>query len=169
MSRQYFIFTGIFISVCVVLCVCIWYSLSELYALREEYERLSSDNHTNSGLITNLETRNSALSRISGLSINNARAISDAVAFFSMVSQTIEANNITLLNMTTSGQNNAGKKSNTLQLKINGDYYSMAKMFADWRTLPVPSKITRLELRRNHTLPEELVEADVTLQVMTEE
>ena len=169
MNKKYLIFTGIFIAVCAVICFAVQYSLSLLYPLREEYEQLSSGNHTSSGIISNLEARNANLSRITGLRINSAQTITDAIAFYSMISQTIEANNISLLYMTTSGQDNSGKKDNILQLKLSGGYYAMAKMFAEWRNLPVPSKITRLELKRNHTLPEELVEADLTLQVMTEE
>ncbi len=169
MNKNYFVFAGIFVGVCVILCAGIWFSLGELYALREEYDQLSSGNVNNSGIISNLESRNNSLSRIASLHINSSQTVPDAIAFFALVRQTMENNNIALLNMTASGQNDSGKRDNILQLKFHGNYYAMARMLADWRNLPVPSKITRLDLKRNHTLPEELVEVDVTLQVMTEE
>ena len=169
MNKNYFIFAGIFVGVCVLLCAGIWFSLGWLYSLREEYDQLSSGNVNNSSIISNLEARNNSLSRIAALHINSSQTVPDAIAFFALVRQTMENNNIALLNMTASGQNDSGKRDDVLQLKIHGDYYAMTRMFADWRNLPVPSKITRLDLKRNHTLPEELVEVDVTLQVMTEE
>lgn len=169
MNKNYFILTGIFIGVCIILCGVIWFSLTELYAYREEYDQLTQQSDSHSGVIENLKARNESLSRISHLSINRASTVPDAVAFFSLVRQIIETNNISLLTMSTSGPDNSGKKDNILQLKIDGNYYALARMFADLRSLPVPSKITRLDLKRNHNLPEELVEVDMTIQVMTEE
>ena len=55
MNKNYFVFAGIFVGVCVILCAGIWFSLGELYALREEYDQLSSGNVNNSGIISNLE------------------------------------------------------------------------------------------------------------------
>ena len=81
----------------------------------------------------------------------------------------MERHNISLLYMTTSGQADSGKKDNVLQIKVDGGYYDMVGMFADLRGLSTPSKITRLSLKRNHDLPEELVEADITLEVLTED
>ena len=155
--------------VCLLLCAGIWYSVTELYACREEYEMLASERHNNSGIISNLEARNATLSRIANLHINGSTLIRDSVAFFSMVRQVMENHNINLTYITSSGKDNSGTKDNTLKIKIDGRYYDMAGMFADLRNLPVPSKITRLSLKRNHTLPEELVEADMTIEVLTEE
>ncbi len=168
-NRTYLIFTGVFLCICLLICGVIWYSLGELYASREEYDQLTQQSNSHSGIIANLEDRNASLSKISDLSINNATTVPDAVVFFSMVRQIMENNNISLLSMSTSGQNNSGRKDDVLHLKINGNYYALARMFADLRNLQAPSKITRLDLRRNHTLPEELIDVDMTLQVMTEE
>ena len=170
MSRNsYVIFTGLFLALCFLLCGGIWYSIVELRACREEYDQLDSERYSKSGIITNLETRNATLSRITNLSINNAVLVTDAVAFFSIVRSLMEKHNISLLYMTTSGQNDSGKKDNVLQIKVDGGYYDMIGMLADLRSLSSPSKITRLSLRRNHDLPEELVEADITFEVLTEE
>ena len=169
MNRKYIMYTGLFICFCALLCAAMWFPLGELYELREEYETLNSSNQGSSAIIENLEARNNSLSQIAKLRINSAQTIPDAVAFFSMIRPMIENNNISLLNMTTSGQNNNGKKDNILQMKLDGDYYAITRMLAEWRNLPVPSKITRLDLKRNHNLPSELVEIDVIIQVMTED
>ena len=168
-KNSYVIFAGLFLGICILLCAGIWYSITELHACREEYDQLDAERHNNSGMITNLETRNAILSRITSLSINNAVLVPDAVAFFSMVRTLMERHNISLLYMTTSGQDDSGNRDNVLQIKIDGGYYDMVGMLADLRGLATPSKITRLSLKRNHDLPEELVEADITLEVLTEE
>ncbi|MBQ3585692.1 MAG: hypothetical protein IJQ08_10645 [Synergistaceae bacterium] len=149
--------------------MAIWFFLGELYTLREEYDMLNSNNQSSSGIIANLEARNNSLLRITSLRINSSQTTTDAVAFYSMIRPSIENNNISLLNMITSGQDNDGRKDNILQMKLDGDYYAITRMLAEWRNLPVPSKITRLDLKRNHNLPEELVEIDVTVEVMTED
>lgn len=170
MNRNYYvIFAGVFLGVCLLLCVGVWFSIYELESLREEYDQLDSERHNNTGLITSLEARNATLSKINSLNINGASTVNDAVAFFSMVRQLMDNHQISLLYMSTSGQDNSGRKDNILQIKIDGHYYDMVKMFADIRNIPVPSKTTRLSIKRNHDLPEELVEADITFEIMTEE
>ena len=168
-KNRYTIFAGVFLGICLILCGGIWYSIAKLHECREEYDQLDAERHNNSGMISSLEARNAALSKINDLAINRATLVPDAVAFFSMVRQIMDSRNISLLSMTTSGQNDANQKDNVLNIKIDGGYYDIAGMFADLRNLTVPSKITRLSLKRNHDLPEELVEADITLEVMTEE
>ncbi|MBR4195977.1 MAG: hypothetical protein IKQ95_04620 [Synergistaceae bacterium] len=168
-KKHYFILAGIFMFLCLLLCGGVWYMISELYAYREEYEQLASENHSNNGIISSLETRNATLRRITHLHINSSTLVRDVVAFFSMVRQIMENRNISLLYITTSGQDGSGTKDSRLQIKINGGYYDMLGMLADLRNLPVPSKITRLSLKRNHDLPERLVEADLTIEVLTEE
>lgn len=169
MNKNYiFIFTGVLLGICFVLCAGIWFSLSELYSYREEYDQLDAERNNHTGIIANLEARNSSLSRITHLSINKAAKVPDAVTFFGMVRQITDLNKINILYMTTSGQDDSGSKDNILQLKLDGNYYSLIKMFSDLRNLPAASKITKLAIKRNHDLPEELVEADVTIEVMTE-
>lgn len=169
MNKNYiFIFTGLFLGICLILCAGIWFSLTELYSYREEYDQLDAERNNNTGIIAGLEARNLSLSRITHLSINNALKVPDAVTFFGMVRQITDLNKINILYMTTSGQDGSEGKDNILQLKLDGNYYSFIKMFADLRNLPAASKITKLAIKRNHDLPEELVEADITIEVMTE-
>ncbi len=168
-KNYYFVFAGVFLGLCLLLCGGIWYTITELHTYREEYDQLDAERHNNSGVISNLEARNATLQRITHLHINGSTLVHDAVAFFSMVRQVMENRNISLLYITTSGQDDSGTKDNVLQIKVDGGYYNMAGMLADLRNLPVPSKITKLSLKRNHTLPEELVEADITIEVLTEE
>lgn len=160
---------GVFLGFCFAVCAGIWFSMHTLYNFREEYDQLDAERNNHKGIITNLEARNSSLSRITKLSINNAASVPDAVSFFSMVRQILDMNNISLISMTTSGQTDAETKDNILQLKLDCGYYSLTRMLADLRNLPAASKVTRMSLKRNHNLPEELVEADITIEVMTEE
>ena len=166
--NHYILFAGLFVVLCLLLCGGIWYSIAELRYYREEYDQLDSERSNNSSIISNLEKRNSTLSDITHLSINSAVLVPDAVAFFSVVRTIMERHNISLIYMTTSGQDNSGKKDNILQIKIDGGYYDMVGMFADLRSQN-PSKITHLSIKRNHDLPEELVEADLTIEVLTED
>ena len=85
-----------------------------------------------------------------------------------MVQQVLDRNGVNLLNMMTSGRGDSDGKDSILQLKLDGNYYAVAKMLADIRELPVASKINRMSIKRNHNLPEELIEADITLEVMTD-
>ena len=170
MNKNYYaIFAGVFLGVCLILCGGTWFAIQKLHECREEYDQLDSERHNNSGMITSLEARNASLQRLSKLSVNSAATVPDAIAFFSMARSLMEMHRINLIYMTTSGQNNSGKKDNILQIKIDGNYYDMARMLAGLRDLPAASKVTRLSLKRNHDLPEELVEAELTLEVMTEE
>lgn len=162
------IFAGVFLVLCILLCAGVWFSLHGLYVYREEFDQLDAERNNNTGIITNLEARNASLSRITKLSINQAGTVPDAIVFYGMARQIIEMHSIGLLSMTSSGQNDSGKRDNTLNLKLSANYYQLAYMFADLRNLPVASKITSLRINRNHDLPEELVEADVTIEVMTE-
>ena len=169
MNRNYYILAGGFIVLCLILCGGIWYSIAKLRECREEYDQLDAERHNNSGIISSLEARNERLSSITSLNINNSVIVADAVAFFSIIRPMMETHKLNLLYLTTSGQDSSGNKDNTLQLKIDGGYYDLADMLADLRALNVPSKITRLSLKRNNKLPEEHVEADLTIEVMTEE
>ncbi len=163
------VFTVVFVLLSLLLCGGVEYSISKLHSLREEYDVLNAETTNSTGTITSLEARNSNLKRISYLSINKATAVPDAVVFFSMLRQLMELHNISLLYVATSGQTDAETKDNILQVKFDGDYYEIIKMLADIRELPAAARITRMSLKRNHNLPEELVEVDLTLEVITEE
>ena len=156
---------------CIILYAVIWFSLHVLYEDRMEYDQLDAERNNHNGIITSLEARNQNLKRVAALSVNNAEAVSDAVSFYAMVRQTIDrySNNIMMLSMSTSGRNGQEGKDNLLSLKLSGNYYAIMNMIADWRNLPAASKITSLHLKRNHDLPEKIVEVDVVLEVMVEE
>lgn len=166
---SYMIFTVLFLVMCLLLCAGIWFSLHELYTYREEYDQLDAERHNNSGIITSLEARNSSLQRITKLSINQAASVPDAVVFYGMVRQILDLHKISVLSMTSSGQEGENGKDNTLNLKFFANYYSMVNFLADLRNIPAASKITQLHIKRNHDLPEELIEADITIEVMTED
>ncbi|MBR0257752.1 MAG: hypothetical protein IJQ58_08455 [Synergistaceae bacterium] len=168
-KNSYLILAGIFAGLCFALCVGIWFSLTELYAYREEYDRLESEQKNNSNIIASLKTRNSSLSRIVNLSVNHAKPVPDAVVFYGMIKTMLDGHKINVLSMTASGQNDSGKKDNVLNLKLYAEYYQLMAMIADLRNLNVASKVTSLRIVRDHNLPEDLIDVDLRLEVMTGE
>lgn len=168
-KNSYLVLAGIFAGFCFALCVGIWFSLNELYSYREEYDRLDSEQKNNSNQIASLQARNQSLSRVVNLSVNHAKPVSDAVAFYGMIKMILDGHKISVLSMTASGQDNSGKKDNVLNLKLFAEYYQLMAMLADLRNLNVASKVTSLRIVRNHNLPEELIDVDLRLEVMTGE
>lgn len=168
-KNSYLVLAGIFAGLYFVLCVGIWFSLNELYSYREEYDRLDSEQKNNSNQIASLQARNQSLSRVVNLSVNHAKPVSDAVAFYGMIKMILDGHKISVLSMTASGQDNSGKKDNVLNLKLFAEYYQLMAMLADLRNLNVASKVTSLRIVRNHNLPEELIDVDLRLEVMTGE
>ena len=168
-KNSYCIFTGAFFALCLLLCVGVWFSLKQLYSCREEYDQLDAERHNNTGIISTLEARNASLSQITELNINRAMAVPDVVAFYGMITPIAASRRISLTSMTLSGGDSQGGKENAITLRLFANYYQFAGMLADLRNLNVPSKIISLKINRNHTLPEELIEAEMTLEVMTEE
>ena len=162
------IFTGIFLALSLAVSALTWYSVSLLHQTREEYDQLDGERRNNSGVITTMEARNASLRRITALPVNNASAVGDAVSFFSMLRTVLELHGINLMNMTTSG-GDSDKSDNILQVKLDGNYYNVVKMLADVRKLSAAARITKFSVKRNHDLPSELVEVDMTFEVMTED
>ncbi len=160
-KNSYLILAGIFAGLCFALCAGIWFSLNELHSYREEYDRLDSEQKNSSNMIASLKARNSSLSRVVNLSVN-------AVVFYGMIKTMLDGHKISVLSMTASGQDNSGKKDNILNLKLYAEYYQLMAMLADLKNLNVASKITSLRIVRNHNLPEELIDVDLQLEVMTE-
>ena len=167
-KNSYLILAGIFAGLCFALCVGIWFSLNELHSYREEYDRLDSEQKNSSNMIASLKARNSSLSRVVNLSVNHAKPVPDAVVFYGMIKTILDGHKISVLSMTASGQDNSGKKDNILNLKLYAEYYQLMAMLADLKNLNVASKVTSLHIVRNHNLPEELIDVDLRLEVMTE-
>ena len=161
MSKNlYLVFTGILIALCLCLCFGVWWSLSELSTYRTEYDALESDRNNSNELMAQLRLRNTSLNQINRLNLQNAGAASDFVEFFTQVRQAADTYKVGIISMT------QGNSENILQLQLQGNYYSLAHVFAKWRTMPFASRMTSLKIRRSTSSPESLVEADVVLEAM---
>ena len=62
----------------------------------------------------------------------------------------------------------SAKDSGELELKLRGNYYSLVNLFADWRRMPFASRITSLRITRDSIEPDNLVDADITLEAWIE-
>ena len=158
----------IFLVFCAAVSVLTWFSVSELRAVREEYDILDGEQKNNTSTISNLEAQNASLYRITALQVNNAEILPDAISFFSMFRSLLEQRGINLMNMTTSG-GDSDKPDNVLNVKLDGNYYNIVRMLADIRNLPAAARISSFSIKRNHVLPDELVDVDMTIEVMTGE
>ena len=159
-KNLYLVFAGVLIAVCLALCEGVWWTTGELRTYREEYEALESDRNNSNELMAQLRLRNNSLNQINRLNIENATAASDFVEFFSQVRQAADSYKVNIVSMT------QGSSENILQLQLQGNYYSLAHVFAKWRTMPFASRMTSLKIRRDSTSPESLVEADVIIEAM---
>lgn len=163
------IFTGLFILLCLLLSAGVGFSLHELRAYREEYDLLDSERNNYTGTINRLQQKNKTLTEINSLNIANTGTAQDALAFYSEVRQCAENNSMNILSMA-SNQGENGGDGNILTLKVEGNYYSLAKMIADWRKIPFASRVNSLVVRRDAVAPTEFVEADIEIEAkLTEE
>lgn len=162
-NRLTLIFTGIFAALCLILSAGVWFSLHKLRACRDEYDMLDAERHNYTGMILNLQARNKTLTQINSLNIAETGTASDALAFYSEVRQTAENNSMNILSMASNQNESSG---NILTLRVEGNYYSLARMLADWRTMPFASRINSLSLRRDAAAPEHFIEADIALEAM---
>ena len=143
--------------------------MSELRAYREEYDLLDSERHNYTGTITRLQEKNKTLSQINSLNIAHTGTAQDALAFYSEVRQCAENNSMNILSMA-SNQGENGGDGNILKLKVEGNYYSLAKMIADWRQINFASRVNSLVVRRDAAAPTEFIEADIEIEAqLTEE
>lgn len=162
------VLTGIFLTVCLVICAMVFYSVHALHQVRQEYDELNSDREQVSGTIKRLEARNAILKRIEALKLSNAHGQPDAIAYLTTLRGLIESNGITLMNMSTSGGNDE-RPDSEITVKLDGNYYQIVRLLAQIRTSPSVARITAFSVKRNHDLPEELVEVDMKLEIFLEE
>ena len=163
-KNTYLIFVGIFFALCLSLVGGVWWSLHELSNLREEYDILSSERENSSNLMASMQDRHVNLTELTELNIENSGSARDAVEFYSTVRQAIENNKVELISMNSDSNNDA-----ILSLQVQGSYYALAHMFADWRVMPFASRVNSLNLKRNPASPSELVSAQIVLEAILEE
>ncbi len=164
MSRNiYLIFVAGFFALCLSLIGGVWWSLQELRNYREEYDLLEEERTNSQRMMQNMQDKNLDLSQVTGLNIDNAGLAKDAVEFYSHVRDAIEKNNVELLAM-----NSEANRDNLLSLHVQGSYYALAHMFADWRIMPFASRINSIKIKRDSNSPTSKVDAEIVLEAMME-
>ena len=141
----------------------VWWSLSELRTYREEYDLLEEERSTSQRMMQSMQDKNLDLSQVTGLNIDNSGSAKDAVEFYSYVRAAIEKNNVDLLSM-----NSDANRDNFLSLHVQGSYYALAHMFADWRVMPFAARINSIKIRRDSSSPTSKVDAQIVLEAMME-
>ena len=159
MDSKGFIFVGIFFALCLTVAVGVWFGLHELSEYRDEYDTMINERDNFSSVMEDLRAKNKTLTNINRLNFGNVGTASDTVEFYSHVSTILDRYNMNTLSM--SSNENAG---NVLTLKLSGNYYALAKVFADWRNMPFASRITSLKITRDNNSPEDLVDVDVVIE-----
>lgn len=164
MNRNiYLMFLAGFFGLCFCLIGGVWWSLRELRAYREEYDLLEEERATSQHMMQTMEDKNLDLAQVTGLSIDNAGYAKDAVEFYSYVRKAIEKNSVELLSM-----NSDANRDNLLSLHVQGSYYALARMMADWRVMPFAARINSIKIKRDSNSPTSKVDAEVVLEAMME-
>ncbi len=157
----YLAFLAMFIAFCMALIGGVWWSMKELRAYREEYDMLSEESANASRIMASMQSRNLSLTEVAGLNVENAGAASDTVEFSSHVQNAIETNNLNIISL-----NSDQQKPNQINLNIQGNYYSLAQLFADFRMMPFASRITSLKIHRDQANPIDFVDAEIVIEAI---
>ena len=156
-NKSYVLQISIFIILCLSLCAGVWYGLRTLNEYREEYDMILDERDNFELIMEGLRTKNKTLQQINKINLSSAKAASDSVEFYSQVRKLIEENSMNMLSMSTNN-------NNILTLRLQGNYYSLVHLFADWREMPFASRVTSLRINRDSAYPEDFVDADLTLE-----
>jgi hypothetical protein len=162
-KKIYLVFIALFFLFCLALISGVGWSLRELQAYREEYNMLESERLSSEKMMANMENKKLDLSQITGLNIDNSGNARDAVEFYAYVRQVIEDNDIELISMQSDPNT-----ENLLTLQLQGSYYAIAHVFADWRLMPFASRINSLNIKRDNESPTSFVDAQVVLEALME-
>ena len=161
-KRNYLLQITIFFAICLVMCAGVWFGIHTLEEYREEYDMMVSERDNFEGIMDNLRAKNKTLQSIRQVNLDNVATAKDGVEFYSEVRRLIDENSINMLSM----QND---QANILKLNLDGNYYSLIHLFADWREMPFASRITELKIKRDNIQPTDFVEAELTLEAWIEE
>ncbi|MBQ6775787.1 MAG: hypothetical protein IJP53_04945 [Synergistaceae bacterium] len=161
-NNSYFIQIAIFFLLCLSLCGGVWYGLNTLQDYREEYDMIVNERDNFSSVMESLRAKNRTLASINKIDLSEVGTPSDAVEFSAQVIRLIGENSVNMLSMQTND-------NNTLTLKLQGEYYSLVHLFADWSNMPFASRVTSLRITRDSVAPTDFVEADVTLEAWTKQ
>ena len=158
-DRNYFLQILFFAAVCVALCAGVWFGLHMLEDYREEYDMMVSERDNFEGTMENLRAKNRTLQSIHQVNLSDVKMIQKGSEneFYTAVHRLIEENSMNLLSM----QND---DPSIFKLSLQGNYYSLIHLFADWRSMPFASRITELHIKRDAAFPSDFVTADLILE-----
>ena len=147
----------LFFALCIALCSGVWYGLHVLESYREEYDCIVNERDNFSTVMESLRNKNKTLQNINNLHLGDVGTSADGVDFYARVKKLIDENSVNMLSM-------SANDNNILTLKLQGNYYSLIHLFADWRNMPFASRITSLRIARDAQAPSDFVDVDVTLE-----
>ncbi len=158
--RSYFLQITVFFALCLALCAGVWYGLQTLEDYREEYDMIVNERDNFETIMDGLRAKNKTLQSISKVTLANVNTSADSVAFYSEVQRLVQENSLNMLSMQ--------YDKNILSLQLQGNYYSLVHLFADWREMPFASRVNALKITRDAQSPADLVDAELTLEAWTE-
>ncbi|MBQ7196568.1 MAG: hypothetical protein IJS40_04075 [Synergistaceae bacterium] len=158
--RSYFLQITVFFALCLALCAGVWYGLQTLEDYREEYDMIVNERDNFETIMDGLRAKNKTLQSISKVTLANVNTSADSVAFYSEVQRLIQENSLNMLSMQ--------YDKNILSLQLQGNYYSLVHLFADWREMPFASRVNALKITRDAQSPADLVDAELTLEAWIE-
>ena len=158
-DRNYFFQILSFAAVCIALCAGVWFGLHVLQGYRDEYDTMVSERDNFEGIMETLRAKNRTLQKIHNVNLSDIKMIRKGSEneFYAAVHRLIGENSLSLLSM----QND---NPSIFKLSLQGNYYSLIHLFADWRSMPFASRITELHIKRDAAFPADLVTADLVLE-----
>lgn len=158
-NKSYLLQILFFAVACVALCAGVWFGLGVLEEYREEYDTIVTERDNFEGIMEGLRAKNRTLQSIHQVNLSDVKMVKkgNESEFYSAVHRLIESNSMNLLSM----QND---EPSIFKLSLQGNYYSLIHLFADWRSMPFASRITELHIKRDSLFPADFVTADLTLE-----
>lgn len=156
----------IFFLFCAALIGGVYYINGQLTVAQEQYDELAQREanlmQTTQYLMDQKALYMSAFNVLDQYQIGVA---SSDLAFYAEVQQAAQARMVTIITTRQQGISKEGVGSIALTLK--GDYYSLMRVLADWRRLPITVRVSSMNIKSSRT-PETQgeVEADVTLEAI---
>ena len=161
-NRSYFLQIVFFFAICLCLCGGIWYGLQTLEDYREEYDMIVNERDNFETIMDGLRAKNKTLQNIGKVNLGDVETAADGVAFYSEVYRLIQENSLYINSM-------QHEDNRTWSLQLQGNYYSLVHLFADWREMPFASRVNALKITRDSEKPSDLIEAELTLEAWMSE
>ena len=158
----------LFFLVCAGFIGGIYFLDGKLSTLVEEYDRLNQQlvdlEQTTASLEAQKRIFLGAFETLEGYRINVA---SSDMSFYTDVQQVVQASDVNILSTRQQGVSREGRSS--IALTLRGDYYSLMRVFAHWRKLPLTVRVSALTLMASKTAETRgEVQADVTVEAIVD-